>query len=445
MIRRASILLLLVFYSFAEQNQAAKFKGVGYLSISGGGGSSVAHGVSGSGNLVVGVSSADVPFPTGIESGPIAFRWTAGTPITGLRDLPTVDPVPPLLCEAMACSAFGEVIVGYATPYAYPDYTTVAVRWTSKGIERFDQLPDWPRSVASCVSADGSVAVGWMSNTLGTGSGTTTQDLAVAWTPKGIKKLDDLPGGPFLSRATGVSADGTFIVGCGYSDHSGPKALLWIPSESRTINLYEMVPENYSSRATAISSRKAAVVGYAQKSGVANTEVAVLWTARGAIPLGPLSGIRSSATDVTADGSKVIGWYKRTDEIMRPFIWDRMHGMRDLQSVLSSEYGLTFPDWELKTANAISDSGLTIVGHGMHTYLGTTRREGWWVNLFEVPTATPIGGSIKHSWNAPNAMDRREKQWDHAWRRLGEGKASWRQSFKQPRKAHDKGSVIEGD
>ena len=64
-----------------------------------------------------------------------------------------------------------------------------------------------------------------------------------------------------------------------------------------------------------------------------------------------------------------------------PFIWDAIHGMRNLGDVLRDEYGLgdSLSGWNLVSATAISDDGRTIVGlgnggpgsFGWVAYLGT--------------------------------------------------------------------------
>jgi hypothetical protein len=62
------------------------------------------------------------------------------------------------------------------------------------------------------------------------------------------------------------------------------------------------------------------------------------------------------------------------------FIWDQIHGMRDLQSMLIDEYGLgqSLAGWKLTDASGISMDGLTIVGGGVNP---SGNLEAWLVRL----------------------------------------------------------------
>lgn len=46
----------------------------------------------------------------------------------------------------------------------------------------------------------------------------------------------------------------------------------------------------------------------------------------------------------------------------RAFIWDEVHGMRDLCGVLQDEYELNLTGWELKAVRGISGDGMIIAG-----------------------------------------------------------------------------------
>ncbi|QDT69619.1 hypothetical protein MalM25_25580 [Planctomycetes bacterium MalM25] len=87
----------------------------------------------------------------------------------------------------------------------------------------------------------------------------------------------------------------------------------------------------------------------------------------------------SSATDVSGDGSIVIGRSQEyvTSQVIAnigavsfgnlvetPFLWDEQRGMRDLAEVFQFDYGLDLGDWRLGEATAISDDGSTIIGNG---------------------------------------------------------------------------------
>lgn len=170
------------------------------------------------------------------------------------------------------------------------------------------------------MNRDGSVVVGFSESAAG--------DEAFRWTSTGgMQGLGDLPGGRFLgqgffSQARDVSDDGAVVVGTSESAN-GIEAFLW-------------------SEAT------------------------------GMIGLGDLPGgeFYSHAEVVSADGSRVYG----TSEVEpgpggpadanRAFVWDAVRGMRDLEQVLTSEYGLDLGGWKLRGVTGVSADGLTIVGAG---------------------------------------------------------------------------------
>jgi hypothetical protein len=159
-------------------------------------------------------------------------------------------------------------------------------------------------------------------------------------TPQGLVPLGDLPGGIEDGNADGVSFDGSTIVG-----------------RSNSANGYE---------------------GFR-------------WTEAGGMePLGDLPGgmFVSTPLDVTDDGSTVVG-YSHTGIASgvgeEAFIWDPIHGMRNLKQVLQTDYGLDLTAWTLSRANAISADGRVIIGDGI---IGG-RRRGW---IAVIPEPTSFGG-----------------------------------------------------
>lgn len=73
---------------------------------------------------------------------------------------------------------------------------------------------------------------------------------------------------------------------------------------------------------------------------------------------------------LSADGSIVVGTSDgSTDSIYDDaFVWDAIHGMRNLQNVLSSNFGLAneLAGWQLTVATDLSADGLSIVGRGFN-------------------------------------------------------------------------------
>ena len=103
--------------------------------------------------------------------------------------------------------------------------------------------------------------------------------------------LGDLTGGSFISFASGVSDDGSVVVGRGFSA-SGQEASRWT-------------------------------------------------SGGGMVGLGDLAGLQvgSQAWGVSGDGQRIVGSGTTADGT-RAFLWDQSNGMRNLQTVLSTDYGL---------------------------------------------------------------------------------------------------------
>ncbi|HEX3440136.1 MAG TPA: autotransporter domain-containing protein [Pseudolabrys sp.] len=184
---------------------AGTMTGLGFLT---GGTYSIAYGVSADGSVVVGASA-----PTFGNSE--AFRWSAGT-MTGLGFLPGGAS-----STATGVSSDGSVVVGYGSTAAS---SAEAFRWVNGGggMSGLGFLPGGSTSYANAVSANGLVVVGYGDSTAA-GPGNVE---AFRWTQstgmESIKGLLSASGvnmtGWSLFRATGVSADGSVIVG----DGSGP-------------------------------------------------------------------------------------------------------------------------------------------------------------------------------------------------------------------------------
>jgi probable HAF family extracellular repeat protein len=295
--------------------------------------------------------------------------------VIGINVLPQVDPFSPFIATgaANAVSAHGTYVVGHQNvqfAVAPGVFTSVnqAVRWGPAGTVL--NLGDLDTSGiagnkfsrANGVSADGSVVVGETATPLGR--------QAFRWTSTGgMISLGGLPGS-ISSQARDVSADGAVVAGTAVMP-GGPlneTGFRWslalgmtpIPDLPGGLNL---------STPNAISADGTTIVGYSSStaSSANNTLLkaeAYRWTdATGTLPLGDLPGgdYYSVALDVTADGSAVIG-YSVTTGGPRAFIWDPAHGMRSLADVLVTDYGVTLGGSILTRADSISDDGTVIAG-----------------------------------------------------------------------------------
>jgi len=375
------------------------FMGLGDLP--GGAFQSFPFGVSADGSVVVGYSNTG----TGRNA---AFRWTAESGMVSLGDLPggRVD------SKAFGVSADGSVVVGSSestdSAASCNRFSCAeAFRWedlNGNGLVDPDEalnnhpefgLGDLPgesfHSIASGVSADGSVVVGSSEGDLG--------DEAFRWTAEsGMASLGDLGGGIFRSYARGTSADGSVVVGYGASGW-GSEAFRWEDLNGNgLVDPYERLDNQcefdlgdlaggaFRSFASGVSADGSVVVGSSEAD---LGDEAFRWTAEsGMRTLGELPGgiYFAGASDVSADGSIVVGT-SYSDEGAEAFIWDSANGIRELDEVLIGlglEQALT--GWELEEARGISDDGLAIVGTGVNP---DGDLEAWIAILPEPVTPTP--------------------------------------------------------
>jgi len=131
--------------------------------------------------------------------------------------------------------------------------------------------------------------------------------------------------------------------------------------------LSNLVGRDFRSEARGVSGDGSTVVG--RSSSSSETE-AFRWTSEGGIVgLGDLAGgiFLSVANGVSGDGSTVVGASNSVLGI-EAFIWDSTNHMRNLQSVLTTDFGLgsSLIGWRLEDARSISTDGLTIAGIGIN-------------------------------------------------------------------------------
>jgi probable HAF family extracellular repeat protein len=217
-------------------------------------------------------------------------------------------------------------------------------------------LPGGNWSEATGVSADGSVVVGTADNAVG-------HRHAFRWTAAGgMQDLGTLPGA-YRSEAHGVSADGSVVVG-----RSLIAAFRWTAARGME---YLGTLGGWHSDARGVSADGSVVVGGAHNA--AGRMRAFRWTAAdGMQDLGTLGGDRSAAHAVSADGSVVVGGAENAAMRNRAFRWTAAGGMEDLNITYAH---LLTDGSELWEAYAISPDGRYIVGQGYNAATG--RREAF--------------------------------------------------------------------
>ncbi len=323
--------------------------------------------------------------------------------------------------DARAMSADGTVIAGMAAKEGAVGQTFV---WTdANGVETLGALPGGDYSLASAVSGDGRVVVGFSESSRGYE--------AFRWTREaGFEALGDLPGGVFDSHATGVSFNGTVIVGGGNAtdvDYAGGyEAFRWtqqngmqslgvadwadvsgardVSGDGQTIlvgdtwgslgagNRYQSYllrageppipinlpgPNIVANFGRSISRDGRVVVGDFERLVGNKVPNGAFWWRNdsGLIDVGTLPDSQCCRTlyDVSADGSIAVGqdWVGGHPVAT---IWDEFHGVRSVEDLLAADPTVAqqLAGWHLERTFAVSDDGRVLAGNGIDPQGGAT-------------------------------------------------------------------------
>ena len=269
---------------------------------------------------------------------------------------------------ASGVSADGSVVVGSGDSTSAPSTPLSGFRWVAgKGLNRIEPIPGSYLCTATGVSADGATV---------SGTCLTINNEAFRWTPAtgsiGLGRFGG--GGDATSSAAAISFDGAVIVGAGHPVLIG--AMAW-PASGEAIVIGEL-PSDDSASASAVSRDGTVIVGTSRNE--AQVPTAFRWDRQaGMSALGSTAlGIQGSvAAGVSGDGTMIVGWLI-TATRESAFVWDAEHGLRQLETVLASDNRADIAGWQLTRATAISDDGRTITGYGTNPQ-GQT--EGWIVKL----------------------------------------------------------------
>ena len=298
----------------------------------------------GGNSLRNGTLSDDGQVLVGRDNNGYSLLWTASG---GAQSVPV----------AYANGISGDGQVGFGTDASFPGQ---AVRWSRSGssTDSLGYLPaSFQGSFAYAASTNGSVIAGSSFTDAGT--------RAFRWTSSGgMQDLGVLnPSGAYrASEAYGASGGGSVIAG--YStigDEGVTRAFRWTSSGGMQ-NLGTLSGDAYS-WASGVSKDGSTVIGNSTSSDGLGR--AMRWTAGGGMEaLGALAeGQGSNALSASADGSLIVGSAFSVDSALHAFIWSAAMGMVDLNSYLSQSgfnlSGITFTD-----ALAISADGSTILANG---------------------------------------------------------------------------------
>lgn len=290
---------------------------------------------------------------------------------------------------AFSASFDGSVVVGYSGNEAF--------RWDGS-MHGLGGAGGGSVSRAWGVSADGSV----VSGALGPAGGPLQ---AFRWTqPTGIVPLGTF--GVYVgTRGEGMSADGATIAGWGHETNFDLQQAArwsvgggWVP--------LGFLPGKDKSSAHGISANGQVIVGASWVDFPTNRE-AFRWSeTSGMVSLGDLPGgaLASIALDACADGSIIVGAGDSANG-SEAFVWDGFHGMRALRDVLIAE-GADLTGWSLTVARGISDDGRWIVGEGINP---DGLQEAWVAQIAAVPEPSALlllgavgaGLLLRRWWSSP--------------------------------------------
>ena len=287
-------------------------------------------------------------------------------------------------------SADGSVIVGYGNSV---NGNTEAVRWTQSGgtVGLGFLADDHHNSFPTDVSADGSVIVG---------GSYTTPSFPISpfrWTQEtGMVGLGSYPDGWFgwYDLANGVSADGSVIVGRvdGYTN----QAFRWTQS-SGIVGLGDLAGGSFDSSATDVSADGSVIVGYGNS---VNGSEAFRWTQEtGMVGLGtvPSGGSVGYSLNISADSTVIVG-YDHNANRTEAFRWTQETGIVGLGTLGSSE--INYGEIDIDT----SADGSIIIGSSNGQAFRWTQETGM-VSLKEtlIGEGLDVSGWTLYSANAISA------------------------------------------
>lgn len=354
-VRLGSTLLCLI--SGVAVARAQSFSGIGDLA--GGAFESEAYGVSADGRTVVGRSRS--------AAGWEAVRWRDNTLIS-LGDLPGG----PVESYARSANFDGSLLIGTARDAS----TSRAVRWDGTAMTQLPHASGLAGySAGMSVSSNGRTLCGFDTDGLITGYSNVAairiDDGVLTALPYGVSFSDS---GAYWSNEDGRVLGGRVRLGS-----VNYQACFWTDS---TLTLLPQLPGGaVYSQCLAVSGDGAVKVGVscstASPTGLVGESCR--WQNGVAQSLGALPGASNvgNARSCNRDGSVVVGEAASTAGT-RAYIWTAAQGMRELRSVLVSDYGLNLTGWTLTYALEITPDGSVIVGIGTNP---AGQSEGWIARL----------------------------------------------------------------
>ncbi len=340
---------------------AAQAPGLWFVGYPSNGTGSTVLGLSQDGSVAVGGSN--------LPGGAKGFRWTRA----GGREDFGLEPGMPVSNAAYAVDSTGQTIVGRGTMGPGLPPADRAFRRVGNGPpQNLGILPGEQHSFAHGVSGNGTIVVGYNEHSEGPFNG---YGEAFRWTEVGgMQGLGYLRPDGTVSRAYGISRDGTTIVG--YSVSGGlfgdAEAFRWTAGAGMEL-LPNLPGAPYvACRALAVNADGSIAVGYAP-SGIGPH--AVRWSPSGIQDLGIAPGTSDSYAWSVSDDGEVVGGIASDAGHNWAILWTPGTGMTLLTDFLKL-HGINAPSqYRLEEVRAISGDGLTFAGMARH--LPTNRPEGF--------------------------------------------------------------------
>lgn len=312
---------------------------------------------------VVSTFQGPVVIGAGGDEGFTTSRWSAVTGKVPILSLHT-EPYP---FRPEDVSTNGKVIVGRGAGF-YEPVRPSAYRWTEQtGLQELtSNIRDTTFSVRTRVSGDGSTVTGFGASA----AFRWTQSTGTTFIGAALNGIEVINHDNPLFFPNAISRNGTVIAGMNTVDpFQMGEASKWT-QETGLVGLGFLFNNGTeeTSVATGITGNGSVIVGTGVSDG--QYSEAFRWTASGGMEsLGVMPGGSSSfATGITGDGGRIFGGTIFADHPFTPdpFVWTARDGMRSLTDVLLDRgAGSELQGWQLLDITAFTADGRYVVGHGI--------------------------------------------------------------------------------
>ncbi len=227
--------------------------------------------------------------------------------------------------------------------------------WRNDQISLIEHEPGGLTTDATAISLDGHVIVG-------SSDSSTHFRQPTRWVDGHVQTLGDIPGTLNGGEALAVNADGSVVVG---QAGGFRRAFRWQNGAIEPLPLIDPNSDIETSYAVDTSADGRRIIGRQMHSNFVSD--GLLWQDGVVTKLGSLPGGTSAfPAAISADGSLIFGDAGGGALFFTAFVWDELHGMRDLMQVLL-DGGADLHGWtRLDLIQDVSADGHTILGYGFN-------------------------------------------------------------------------------